>query len=85
MDTVDLPGIMTRKQLAAYLGMTEPALSQMASRGQGPRLIRFGRSVRYRREDVLAWLESRVIDPTQLETTKRVRRTRTTRKTAKAK
>jgi excisionase family DNA binding protein len=81
MDTVDLPEIMSRKQLAAYLGMTEPALSQMASRGQGPRFIRFGRSVRYRREDVLAWLESRVVDPTQLQPTKKATAKKSTRTT----
>ncbi len=89
MDTVDLPEIMSRKQLASYLGMTEPALSQMATRKQGPRFIRFGRAVRYRRDDVLAWLESRVVDPTELvpaktSTTKRASPTGRTRRKSTA-
>ena len=63
MNAADLPELVTRRQLAEYLGMTEPALSQMVVRGQGPRFLRFGRSVRYRREDVLAWLDDRVVDP----------------------
>lgn len=63
MDAADLPEMITRKQLAEYLGMTEPALSMMVSRRQGPKFIRLGRTIRYRREDVLAWLADRVIDP----------------------
>ena len=65
MDTVDLPDIISRKQLAEYLGMTEPALSQMATRKQGPPFVRFGRSIRYRRDDVLRWLDSRMVDPAE--------------------
>lgn len=63
MDAADLPEMITRRQLAEYLGMTEPALSMMVNRRQGPRFIRLGRSIRYRREDVLAWLDERVVDP----------------------
>lgn len=54
---------MSRKQLAAALGMTEPALSQWPSRGLGPRFIRFGRSIRYRKSDVLEWMEQNTVDP----------------------
>jgi excisionase family DNA binding protein len=63
MDVTDLPEMITRRQLAEYLGMTEPALSMMVGRRQGPKFIRLGRSIRYRREDVIAWLDSRVVDP----------------------
>jgi len=63
MDATDLPEMITRRQLAEYLGMTEPALSMMVNRRQGPKFIRLGRSIRYRREDVLAWLDARVVDP----------------------
>jgi excisionase family DNA binding protein len=63
MELADLPEMITRRQLAEYLAVTEPALSQMVVRRQGPRFIRLGRSVRYRREDVLEWLNERVVDP----------------------
>jgi predicted DNA-binding transcriptional regulator AlpA len=59
----DLPQLMTRKQAAAWLEMTEAALSQMAVRGEGPKYVRAGRSVRYRAADLAEWLESRVVDP----------------------
>ena len=64
MDTAVLPDLMTRQQAADYLGVTPQALSQMNVRGQGPRFVRIGRSVRYRRDDLLDWIESRVVDPT---------------------
>jgi excisionase family DNA binding protein len=54
---------VTRQQAAEYLGVTPQALSQMSVRGQGPRYVRVGRSVRYRRGDLFAWIESRVVDP----------------------
>ncbi|WP_068165938.1 helix-turn-helix transcriptional regulator [Rhodococcus phenolicus] len=52
-----LPG---RKEVAAYLGMTENGLAQLHYRGDGPPQIKIGgRAVRYRWEDVDAWLETR--------------------------
>jgi predicted DNA-binding transcriptional regulator AlpA len=59
----DLPQLMTRKQAAAVLGLTEAALSQMATRGEGPKYVRAGRSVRYRTTDLAEWIDSRVVDP----------------------
>ena len=63
MTTAVLPDLMTRQQAADYLGVTPQALSQMNVRGQGPRFVRIGRSVLYRRNDLLEWIESRVVDP----------------------
>lgn len=51
-----LPG---RKEVAAYLGMSEGGLAQLHYRGKGPRQIRVGgRSVRYTWADVDAWIAS---------------------------
>ena len=61
---MDLPDLVSRKQLAQYLGMTEPALSMMASRGSGPPYLRLGRSIRYRRADVIAWLDQGIVEAT---------------------
>jgi len=66
MDLTELPDLMTRQQAADYMGVTPQALSQMNVRGEGPRFVRIGRSVRYRRPDIAEWIESRVVDPTTL-------------------
>jgi len=49
--------------LAAYLGIPLATVYQMNSRGTGPRRIRVGKHVRYRKADVDAWLDSRAVDP----------------------
>lgn len=51
-----LPG---RKEVAAYIGMTEHGLAQLHFRNEGPRQIRIGRSIRYTWADVDAWIASR--------------------------
>jgi excisionase family DNA binding protein len=53
--------LLTTADLAELLGMTRTAIYNMRHRGGGPRWIRIDkRSVRYRPEDVDAWLEERV-------------------------
>jgi len=56
--------LLTTEQLSAELEMSVEALAQWRYRGMGPRFIKEGRWVRYRRCDVDAWLESRVHDRT---------------------
>jgi predicted DNA-binding transcriptional regulator AlpA len=63
MELSELPEIATRSQVADALGLTDPALTMMAKRGQGPPFIRLGRGVRYRRQDVIDWLNTRTIIP----------------------
>lgn len=58
--------IMSRKGLAEYLGVSEDALHQMATRGTGPKYAKLsGRLVRYRMEDVRAWLENNLVSSTK--------------------
>ena len=42
----------------------EKLLRDWRSRGTGPRYVRFGGLVRYRRADLVAWLDSQTVDPT---------------------
>ncbi|MCK2035676.1 helix-turn-helix domain-containing protein [Microbacterium sp. SSW1-49] len=56
--------LMTPATLAALLGRSVPALAQMRYRGTGPRFIRAGGRIRYRRSDVNAWLEAGERDAT---------------------
>lgn len=54
--TRDLPpdALVTPRWYAAYAHTTEAQLAQQRYRGEGPRFIKFGRSVRYRWSDILA-------------------------------
>lgn len=50
--------LMTRKQAAAWLGITERALGQLNYLGTGPRFVVIGsRTVRYRPADLSAYVE----------------------------
>lgn|GEM_PF-1668430 len=53
-----LPDIATRRQVAEYTQTSIPTLARWASEGKGPKSIRLGGGsvLRYRREDVMAWL-----------------------------
>lgn len=48
-------------ELAAYLGVALATVYAMNHKGSGPRRIRVGRHVRYRKSDVDAWLEKNVV------------------------
>lgn len=54
----DLPDLATRAQVAEYTQTSIPTLARWAGLDQGPKVTRLGGVVRYRREDVLAWIES---------------------------
>ena len=50
--------LLTERQLAEELGYTPRALQQWRRAGTGPKFVRVSaRSIRYRRRDVLEWLE----------------------------
>lgn len=49
---------LTRAQLAALLQMHPKTLEAQARAGKGPKLLKVGRRVLYRRADVDAWLAS---------------------------
>jgi excisionase family DNA binding protein len=53
--------LLTRQQVADYLKVQRCTLEQWASTGRedGPPYIKVGRLVRYRREDLDRWLDSR--------------------------
>ncbi|MCJ1708724.1 AlpA family transcriptional regulator [Microbacterium sp. VKM Ac-2923] len=57
-DEAPLPEVATRKQVALYTQTSVPTLARWAGEGKGPRFVHLGAAVRYRRADVLAWLDS---------------------------
>jgi excisionase family DNA binding protein len=53
----DIP--LSREEVAAYLRCSLPTLELWARNGEGPRVCRVGRSVRYRLSDVRAYVDQR--------------------------
>lgn len=49
-----IPVFLTRRQVAAYLNMSEKWLAQ-SGRSQGPAFHKFGGRCRYRIDDVISW------------------------------
>lgn len=58
--TVALPKLMNQRDLAAYLGKSTAWCERARWAGEGPKFIKLGRHVRYRADDVLAWIEENV-------------------------
>lgn len=54
---VTLPRLMNQRDLAQYLGKSTAWCERARWAGEGPRFIKLGRHVRYRADDVLAWIE----------------------------
>lgn len=48
--------------LAAHLRVTKKALANWRARGIGPTFVRVGRLIRYREEDIEAWLNARAME-----------------------
>lgn len=49
--------MLTPAQVAEWLQMNRQSLARMRALGTGPRAYKVGAAVRYKREDVLDWLE----------------------------
>ena len=53
----DMDTLLTSPEVSNILRVPEKTLANWRSAGKGPRSLRIGRHVRYRRSDLLAWLE----------------------------
>lgn len=58
----DKQKLMTRDDVAEYLGVPVATLAQWTYRGIGPQSIKVGRHRRYRPGDVEAWLDEQRAD-----------------------
>lgn len=52
---------ITRPELASRLKVPSATPAQWASQGKGPKYAKFGRHVRYRLADVIAWENARTV------------------------
>lgn len=57
-DLCALPRLMNQRDLAGYLGKSTAWCERARWAGEGPRFVKLGRHVRYRAEDVLAWIDA---------------------------
>lgn len=58
----DLDQLMDEREAASILCYSVRALQNWRHRGGGPQFVKVSaRSVRYRRRDLLAWVESRIV------------------------
>lgn len=55
--------LMTTEEFAEYVRRPVATIYQWNSRGQGPRFIKRGRSILYRRADIDAWLNASYVNP----------------------
>lgn len=58
MNAEELPDIATIDQVADFLQISKPTLARWRASGDGPRFVRFGRTVRYKKNDLFAWVEA---------------------------
>lgn len=63
MSTV-MSQLMTADELAEYLGTTTQRLANHRMKGTGPRFVKEGRRVLYRRSEVERWLDENTRDRT---------------------
>lgn len=52
------------EEVAEYLGTTTGSLAQMRYRGQGPRFVKLGKSIRYRDSDIREFLDKNTREQT---------------------
>ncbi len=57
--------LISRTEVEEHFGVSKRFLELAAMKGEGPRFVRIGRTVRYRREDIEEWIESCVIEPAE--------------------
>lgn len=56
-----LDQLVNEKEAAAFLGYTIRALQNWRLRGSGPQFVKVSaRSIRYRRRDLMAWVDARL-------------------------
>lgn len=55
-------GLLRVDQAAEYLSCSESWLAHQRIKGKGPRFVRMGHAIRYRRADLDAYLEGSVVE-----------------------
>lgn len=56
--------VLNTPEAARYVRLSKPTLERFRISGDGPKFLKLGGAVRYRKVDLDAWLESRVTGST---------------------
>jgi len=58
----ELPAIIARREISKLLGgiISSQTLANYDCQGKGPKSLKIGKHVTYRREDLLEWLSDRI-------------------------
>lgn len=59
--TTDPDALLAEIHAADVLCISSRTLQAWRSRGEGPAFVRAGRAIRYRRRDLLAWMEAQTV------------------------
>jgi len=59
--------LLTQREAACLLHLSERTLERLRVSGDGPRFVKANRSVRYRECDLEAWIAERVVNSTSEE------------------
>lgn len=62
--TFDPDFLLSETQASDLTGLSTRTLQAWRVRGEGPRFVKVGRAVRYRRRDVVAWIEQNTLAST---------------------
>ena len=55
--------LLSTKDAASFLDYPIETLAYWRGNGQGPPFLRYGKRVRYRRRDLIAWIEAHTVRP----------------------
>ena len=62
--TFDPEFLLTETQASELTGLSVRTLQAWRVRGEGPVFVKLGRAVRYRRRDLLAWVDANTFNST---------------------
>jgi hypothetical protein len=60
LDDLDLDTLLTGREAAALLRLSERTMERHRTAGTGPRFVRLSRAIRYRRRDLLDYIQRNV-------------------------
>jgi DNA-binding transcriptional MerR regulator len=58
---VDIDALLAEVYAAELLGLSSRTLQAWRTKGIGPAFVRAGRAVRYRRRDLIAWMDANTV------------------------
>jgi len=64
--TVDADALLMEAEAADFLRLSVRTLQAWRLRIAGPAFVQVGRAVRYRRRDLIAWIEANTVSPSRV-------------------